>query len=289
MENQEPNLAEAAGPEPDAQLRSERQKKYQLGKPIQPSGQLALSSRSGSREIVELKTLDEGQALEELHLAKSALITVQAHQKQERLELSAKHTAQAAIQEQERVNLRTMHAQQLAQAEMKILELRSRYLEAQRTGGQERRMMKEFKEESRFTQKTDIAAARQRLSDVREAIEKLTVLASDWTAAGLRTEPAETKMERFDSRYIEIYEEGKLEGETPDEFIARQKEWLDKMHDQAREALAAAKAGPHVTERLKKLPPLFQPKEGAAINWKARKKRLLFLGLAKVGEPGIKK
>jgi len=225
-------------------------------------------------------------------MAKAALVTVQACQKQERFELSAQHSRQLAQQAQEKIDLQTKHATQLAQAEMRILELRGKFLEAQRRGGAERQLAKKeqkemavFEKESKFTRRTSILAAQQRLADIKEALEKLTVLASDWTHAGSRSTPAAEKMEFFNSEFLDIYEDGKLEGETPDEFIARQKDWLSRMQIQAREELALARTGPHALEKLKHLPPVFQPKEGATINWKARRKRLLFEGLAKGTEP----
>jgi len=188
--------------------------------------------------------------------------------------------------------MRAEHAKQITQANLKILELRSRYLEAQRRGGVERKLatreqkeMAAFEKESKFTRTTAVRTANVRIQAVKAEMRKLKILKEDWSHAGPISEPVAKRLPKFESIFMDMYTDNCLENETPDEFVARQEPWLMKQLVAAQSLQAQAEAGPHAMEKQKFLGPILQPKEGAKINQKAREKRLYIEGLGMDAPP----
>lgn len=222
---------------------------------------------------------EEHQALQDLQLAKAAIITIKTQFRREQSALQAELARQLS-------ELRSKHHQMLSDAENQILAKRENYLQLQRRGGLARRQeaLEQKQEKAFFREVKDsrfegVSKWKLRIRDIKLELDKLAVLRADWAATLQAGTDSESRLSVFRSKQAALYETYGRAEETPGEFVLRASKDLEAQLLTAREGLSKAQTTESAKAKAASMPPLYQDPDEAPLHLAARAQRALQEGL----------
>lgn len=190
----------------------------------------------------------EKEALDELDIAKNALITLKASHAKERADLTARHTSE------------------WLQAESTLLRLRQRFLETQKNRGLIRRQLdkneKILRAQAKKERENQINSESDRKYDRQERLDKIKVKISDLEKSyqvidGLSRRTLTLSLDDPDLRRLLRFQQP---GEKIHELLHRLARGVKREIIEAKNELVSAKAGPHISNDPHLLEKIFTPR-----------------------------